>query len=129
MQLLQPFQRGTERLYDMPILMRQGQCTTDHISAAGNWLTYRGHSKHQRQPVLGVVARSMYRRRGVDFRDGTPDTLPNLAKKYGEAGVRWVAIATQLRRGLITRARSDGAALSWCVVILARSSPAFTRPT
>ncbi|MCB0979957.1 MAG: aconitate hydratase, partial [Ilumatobacter sp.] len=29
---------------------------------------------------------------GKDFRDGSVDTYPNLAKKYGEAGVRWCAI-------------------------------------
>ena len=29
---------------DLPVLVKAtGKCTTDHISAAGPWLTYRGH--------------------------------------------------------------------------------------
>ena len=81
--------------HDLPILMKaKGKCTTDHISAAGKWLTYRGHLENiSGNLFLGVV--SAFDRpvgEGVDFRDGSPDTLPNLAKKYGESGIRWVAI-------------------------------------
>jgi aconitate hydratase len=96
LQLLQPFPAwdGND-YYDLPILMKaKGKCTTDHISAAGKWLSYRGHLENiSGNLFLGVV--SAFDRpvgEGVDFRDGSPDTLPNLAKKYGEAGVRWVAI-------------------------------------
>ncbi|MGE0140491.1 MAG: aconitate hydratase, partial [Ilumatobacteraceae bacterium] len=45
LQLLQPFPAwdGDDYL-GLPILMKaKGKCTTDHISAAGKWLTYRGH--------------------------------------------------------------------------------------
>ncbi|MEP7046325.1 MAG: aconitate hydratase, partial [Ilumatobacteraceae bacterium] len=96
LQLLQPFPAwdGND-YYDLPILMKaQGKCTTDHISAAGKWLAYRGHLENiSGNLFIGVV--SAFDRpvgEGVDFRDGSSDTLPNLAKKYGEAGVRWVAI-------------------------------------
>ena len=44
LQLLSPFDKwiGTD-LTDMRILIKvKGKCTTDHISAAGPWLKYRG---------------------------------------------------------------------------------------
>ena len=96
LQLLQPFPAwdGND-YYDLPILMKAtGKCTTDHISAAGKWLAYRGHLENiSGNLFLGVV--SAFDRpvgEGIDFRDRSPDTLPNLAKKYGEVGIRWVAI-------------------------------------
>lgn len=45
LQALSPFARwdGND-LIDMPILIKvRGKCTTDHISAAGPWLKFRGH--------------------------------------------------------------------------------------
>ncbi len=44
LQLLTPFPAWDGRDYfDMPVLAKaQGKCTTDQISAAGKWLTYRG---------------------------------------------------------------------------------------
>ncbi|HRE02345.1 MAG TPA: aconitate hydratase, partial [Ilumatobacteraceae bacterium] len=45
LQLLQAFSPWDGNDYlNLPVLMKaQGKCTTDHISAAGKWLTYRGH--------------------------------------------------------------------------------------
>ena len=45
LQLLEPFQTWDGKdLVDMPVLIKaKGKCTTDHISAAGPWLKYRGH--------------------------------------------------------------------------------------
>jgi aconitate hydratase len=45
LQLLEPFQPITqEQLKGMRLLLKaKGKCTTDHISMAGPWLTYRGH--------------------------------------------------------------------------------------
>jgi aconitate hydratase len=44
-QLLTPFKPiTTEQLTGMRVLIKaKGKCTTDHISMAGPWLTYRGH--------------------------------------------------------------------------------------
>ncbi|CAN5486761.1 aconitate hydratase [soil metagenome] len=96
LQLLTPFAAWDGNDYiELPVLMKaKGKCTTDHISAAGKWLKYRGHLENiSGNLFLGAV--SAFDRpvgEGVDFRDGSPDTLPNLAKKYGDAGIRWVAI-------------------------------------
>jgi aconitate hydratase len=44
LQLLDPFKGWTGKdVKDMPVLIKvKGKCTTDHISAAGPWLKYRG---------------------------------------------------------------------------------------
>jgi len=45
LQLLEPFDKWNGKdLEDLTILIKvKGKCTTDHISAAGPWLKYRGH--------------------------------------------------------------------------------------
>lgn len=45
LQLLEPFQPWDGKdLEDLLVLIKiHGKCTTDHISAAGPWLKYRGH--------------------------------------------------------------------------------------
>lgn len=45
LQLLEPFDKWDGKdLTDMTVLIKvKGKCTTDHISAAGPWLKYRGH--------------------------------------------------------------------------------------
>lgn len=45
LQLLEPFDKWDGKdLTDLTILIKvKGKCTTDHISAAGPWLKYRGH--------------------------------------------------------------------------------------
>ncbi len=45
LQLLEPFRAITQdQLKGMRLLLKaKGKCTTDHISMAGPWLTYRGH--------------------------------------------------------------------------------------
>jgi len=77
------------------VLMKaKGKCTTDHISAAGKWLKYRGHLENiSGNLFIGAVnAFNDAVGEGKDFRDVSIDSFPNLAKKYSEAGVRWVAI-------------------------------------
>ncbi len=96
LQLLDPFPAwdGNDDL-GLPVLMKaKGKCTTDHISAAGKWLTYRGHLENiSGNLFLGAVnAFNDAVGEGKDVRDGSVDTYPNLAKKYSEAGIRWCAI-------------------------------------
>lgn len=45
LQLLDPFDTWNGKdLEDLTVLIKvKGKCTTDHISAAGPWLKYRGH--------------------------------------------------------------------------------------
>ena len=96
LQLLEPFPAWDGNDYvGLPVLMKaKGKCTTDHISAAGKWLTYRGHLENiSGNLFIGAVnAYNDAVGEGVDVRDGSTDSYPNLAKKYSEAGIRWVAI-------------------------------------
>jgi aconitate hydratase len=77
------------------VLMKaQGKCTTDHISAAGKWLTYRGHLENiSGNLFLGAVnAFTGAVGEGKSAIDGSTQTFPDLAKQYGEAGMKWTAI-------------------------------------
>ena len=96
LQLLQPFPAWDGNDYlGLPVLMKaQGKCTTDHISAAGKWLTYRGHLENiSGNLFLGAVnAYSGAVGEGKDVTDGDTRSFPDIAKRYSEAGIRWCAI-------------------------------------
>ena len=96
LQLLQPFAAWDGNDYlGLPVLMKaQGKCTTDHISAAGKWLKFRGHLENiSGNLFLGAVnAFGGAVGEGKSAIDGTVGSYPDLAKKYGEAGIEWCAI-------------------------------------
>jgi aconitate hydratase len=96
LQLLEPFPAWDGQDYiDLPVLMKaQGKCTTDHISAAGKWLTYRGHLENiSGNLFLGVVnAFTGATGEGKDITDGQTRSFPEIAKRYMEAGIPWCAI-------------------------------------
>jgi aconitate hydratase len=99
LQLLQPFNAWDGKDYlELPILMKaQGKCTTDHISAAGKWLTYRGHLENiSGNLFIGAVnAFGGEVGIGLDTLDGSRRSYPDIAKHYGESGVLWCAIGDQ----------------------------------
>ena len=96
LQLLEPFPAWDGNDYlGLPVLMKaQGKCTTDHISAAGPWLKYRGHLENiSGNLFLGVVnAFTGAVGEGKDQIDGATRTFPDIAKHYSEAGVAWCAV-------------------------------------
>ena len=99
LQLLQPFTAWNGQDYiGLPVLMKaQGKCTTDHISAAGKWLTYRGHLENiSGNLFIGAVnAFGGAVGVGLDVIDGSRRSYPDIAKHYGESGVQWCAIGDQ----------------------------------
>jgi aconitate hydratase len=99
LQLLDPFVAWDGNDYvDLPILVKaQGKCTTDHISAAGPWLKYRGHLENiSGNLFLGAInAFTGEAGQGKDQLDGTTKSLPDIAKHYHEAGQPWVAVGDQ----------------------------------
>jgi len=99
LQLLQPFPAWNGKDYvELPILMKaQGKCTTDHISAAGKWLKYRGHLENiSGNLFIGAVnAFGGAVGEGVDITDGQRRSYPDIAKRYSEAGIAWCAIGDQ----------------------------------
>jgi aconitate hydratase len=99
LQLLEPFPAWDgEDFVDLPVLVKaKGKCTTDHISAAGKWLTYRGHLENiSGNLFLGAVnAFTGEAGTGKDQLDGITKPFPDIAKHYHEAGVGWVAIGDE----------------------------------
>jgi aconitate hydratase len=99
LQLLEPFPAWDGNDYvELPILMKaKGKCTTDHISAAGKWLTYRGHLENiSGNLFLGAVnAFNDAVGEGLDITDGQRRSYPEIAKRYSAAGIRWCAIGDQ----------------------------------
>ena len=96
LQLLEPFPAwdGTDYLA-MPVGVKaKGKCTTDHISAAGKWLSYRGHLENISQNLfLGVTnAFTGSVGEGKDPLDGETKPYPVLAKHLSEARVRWCVV-------------------------------------
>jgi len=96
LQLLEPFPSWDGKDYvALPVLLKaKGKCTTDHISAAGPWLKYRGHLENiSGNLFLGVVnAFTGATGEGTDLTDGQTRSFPDIAKNYGEQGIRWCAI-------------------------------------
>jgi aconitate hydratase len=96
LQLLEPFPAWDgEDFTGLVVLMKaQGKCTTDHISAAGPWLKYRGHLENiSGNLFLGVVnAFTGATGEGKDQVDGSTRSFPDIAKHYGATGTPWCAI-------------------------------------
>jgi len=99
LQLLTPFPAwdGAD-LTDLTVLVKaQDKCTTDHISMAGPWLRYRGHLENISGNVyMGAVnAFTGEVGTGWDVTDGGTRPYPEIARRYHEAGIGWVAIGDE----------------------------------
>jgi aconitate hydratase len=99
LQLLEPFAPWDGNDYvELPVLMKaQGKCTTDHISAAGPWLRYRGHLENISGNLFLGAVNAFTGEVGVgkDVTDGERRPYPEIAKRYHEAGISWVAIGDE----------------------------------
>ena len=126
LQLLEPFKKwnGNDFL-NMPILMKaKGKCTTDHISAAGKWLKYRGHLENISGNLFegAVNAFTDEIGQGLDLVDGNTRAYPEIALRWGKNKYQWCAIGDQnygegsSREHAAMEPRYRG-----CQVILARS--------
>ena len=96
LQRLEPFAAWDGEPYiNLPVLMKaQGKCTTDHISAAGKWLTYRGHLENiSGNLFIGAVnAFDGEVGTGLDVLAGDRALYPDIAKRWGKQGVQWCAV-------------------------------------
>tara|TARA_B100000073_G_scaffold128765_1_gene105446 strand:+ start:10913 stop:13189 length:2277 start_codon:yes stop_codon:yes gene_type:complete len=99
LQVLAPFEPWDgEDFVDLPILLKaQGKCTTDHISMAGPWLAYRGHLENiSGNLYMGAVnAFNGEVGTGLDITDGEYRPFPEIARRYHEAGISWIAIGDE----------------------------------
>merc|ERR1712241_838636 len=99
LQLLTPFNKwdGGD-LKDMRVLIKvKGKCTTDHISAAGPWLKFRGHLENiSNNMLIGAVNSENEEVNSVKNQEtGVYDQVPEVAIQYREAGIPWVVVGDE----------------------------------
>merc|ERR1711973_277430 len=99
LQLLTAFDKwiGTD-LTDMRILIKvKGKYTTDHISAAGPWLKYRGHLENISNNLLitAINAENEEMNKVKNQDTGAYGGVPEVARQYKEAGVNWVVVGDE----------------------------------
>ena len=100
LQLLEPFVPWDgQDLLDLPVLLKaQGKCTTDHISAAGPWLRFRGHLENISDNMfIGATNALVDGAIGQALNVLTQEraTLPQVARAYKAAGLGWVAFGDE----------------------------------
>merc|ERR1712128_355716 len=99
LQLLTPFDKwiGTD-LSDMRILIKVvGKCTTDHISAAGPWLKYRGHLENISNNLLITAINSENKEMNTvkNQETGEYGGVPDVGRQYRDAGINWVVFGDE----------------------------------
>ena len=79
------------------LLKAKGKCTTDHISAAGKWLTYRGHLDNiSNNLYIGATnAYSDAIGQGTDQLDAKVKPFPDVARNYKANGKPWVVFGDE----------------------------------
>ncbi|VEN62706.1 unnamed protein product [Callosobruchus maculatus] len=99
LQLLEPFDKWDGKdLDDMTILIKvKGKCTTDHISAAGPWLKYRGHLDNisNNMFITATNAENGELNKVMNQLTGEYGTVPEVARHYKSKGIRWVAVGEE----------------------------------
>ncbi|CAG8585819.1 23167_t:CDS:10 [Cetraspora pellucida] len=96
-QLLEPFPiwHGSE-FHDLRVLIKvKGKCTTDHISAAGPWLRFKGHLENiSNNTLIGALNADNGKvnlvRNVLTEKDGT---IPEVARYYKENNIQWIVVA------------------------------------
>ncbi|GLB36354.1 putative aconitate hydratase [Lyophyllum shimeji] len=132
LQLLEPFpshfgesnKRGKE-LPSLKVLMRvRGKCTTDHISAAGPWLKYKGHLTNISENLLitAVNDEGGDVNTAIDHDQGISGSIPEIAKRWKARRQPWALVVDEnygegsAREHAALQPRFYG-----CALILARS--------
>ena len=108
LEILEPFTshfdnnpRGLE-LPSLKVLMRvRGKCTTDHISAAGPWLKYKGHLTNISENLLITAVNDEGGEVNVAFDhdretgQSETDTIPGVAKRFKARGQPWALVVDE----------------------------------
>ena len=96
LQRLEPFPPWHGRDFErLPIMVKAaGKCTTDHISPAGAWLSFRGHLDNLSDNMLlgannafnGMVGK------GRNVMTGEIESFPGVARQYKKSGIEWCIV-------------------------------------
>jgi aconitate hydratase len=99
LQLLSPFTPiKAEHLKGMRILIKaKGKCTTDHISMAGPWLTYRGHLQNiaKNTFISAINAFNGETNKVINFIKNDYLSVPDSGLAYKEAGIGTVVFGEE----------------------------------
>jgi aconitate hydratase len=99
LQLLSPFTPiHAEHLKGMRILIKaKGKCTTDHISMAGPWLTYRGHLQNiaKNTFISAINAFNGETNKVINFIKNDYLSVPDSGLAYKEAGIGTVVFGEE----------------------------------
>ncbi len=99
LQLLTPFApwEGKDLINLKLLIKARGKCTTDHISMAGPWLTYRGHLDNiSNNLLIGATNDFNGKTNSVKNQEtGEYDTVPDTARAYKKAGLGSVIIGDE----------------------------------
>ncbi len=99
LQLLKPFAPfHAEDFKDMPLLIKaKGKCTTDHISAAGKWLRFRGHLENISENLLMGATNAFNGEVNsvLNQLTGQYGAVSAVAKAYKQAGVSSIVVTDE----------------------------------
>ncbi|KAI8820104.1 aconitate hydratase [Fimicolochytrium jonesii] len=104
LQILEPFAPWDGKdLQDLRVLVKVvGKCTTDHISAAGAWLKYKGHLDNiANNTLIGATNAVAFPtdptkstvNLAYNTLTKTHDTIPAVARAYKQSQIPWCIIA------------------------------------
>lgn len=95
LQLLEPFKPWNGKELKTNVLLKvEGKCTTDHISAAGVWLKYKGHLENiSYNTLIGAQNKETGEVNKAYDLDGTEYDIPGLMMKWKSDGRPWTVIA------------------------------------
>ncbi|MEQ2184920.1 hypothetical protein GOODEAATRI_012825, partial [Goodea atripinnis] len=99
LELLAPFDKWNGKdLENMRVLIKvKGKCTTDHISAAGPWLKFRGHLDNISNNLLigAVNIENDAINKVKNQLTGEYGGVPDVARFYKANGVNWVVVGDE----------------------------------
>lgn len=88
----------TKDFSDLAVLIKaKGKCTTDHISAAGKWLKYRGHLDNISNNLLITATNAFGGKMNevLNVLTGARGTVPQTARDYKTKGLGWAVIGEE----------------------------------
>lgn len=95
LQLLDPFEPWNGKELKTTVLLKvEGKCTTDHISAAGVWLKYKGHLENiSYNTLIGAQNKETGEVNKAYDLDGTAYGIPELMIKWKQDKRPWIVVA------------------------------------
>jgi homoaconitase len=97
LEILEPFDsvfaNGSAELPELTCLLRvRGKCTTDHISAAGPWLKFKGHLSNISENTLMTAVNDEGGQINVARDANGEDTIPKVMQKYKARNEPWMLV-------------------------------------